>query len=245
MGEGGASPKIHLDSQYVIAGALGHPVPTVAEVTGSSYSSSMLTSTSGGNGGCASLYCTDRAQWEARLLLLLSTPQLPLCVLSEHAIRPDTSNSDSSNNSTTSSSRGVGAGAEKHPVVALTHKKISVPFVQHFAACVISLARRAAVAASNNQKKKKAALAGDEKPHDDADSDADTDTTGFGLKVPSSDESSSGDEDNDDDDEEEEEGEEEEEEEEEGDIESNTGGGGGADDHTPDCQVRQTRPCML
>ena len=196
MGDDAHTPKMHLDSQYVIADALGHPVPSVAEVTGEVYHSSLLSSDGDGTSG-TSMVCTDRAEWEKRLLLLLSNPHLPLFVFSEHSV--------------VSGSTGINSD-----LVSVKHERISVAFIQHFAACVMSMGRRAAVAATINKKKNDALNEGT----------IAEDTTGFGLSAASvqldsddrADTSS---------------GEESDDENEQGDIEANAEGS----DHAPGCKV--------
>mmetsp|Transcript_17124 Transcript_17124/g.28612 ORF Transcript_17124/g.28612 Transcript_17124/m.28612 type:complete len:1081 (+) Transcript_17124:109-3351(+) len=204
MGEDGHCFKIHLDHQYVVADALGHPVPSVSEVTGEVYTSSLLSSTDDGVEG-TSVQCTDVSQWEKRLLLLLSHPHIPLFVLSEHSVQP---------------SNGISSVDGLTDNIASTtnqHDFISVAFVQHFAACVISLGRRAAVAANLNKKK----ASGDG-------SSPEVDMTGFGLhakalQLDSEDreDTSSGEESDGSDD--------------EGDVEANKTASGAAD-HAPGCQ---------
>ena len=147
-----------------------------------------------------SVFCTNRGQWVDRIRLLLRHPYLPLCVFSEHAIH-----ARSQQNGDGSGGTNPDCGHEDK-----TEPMITMPFVQPFAACVISLARRAAVGAKNNKNKSLGASSSSS-----CSSTPSGDATGFGIKVSTAglqsedEDSSSGGEEQDDEEDEEEEDDEE------------------------------------
>ena len=129
MGETSDTAQLSLDSAYVIADALGYPVPSVSEVTGISADPAIFTEPRQDEN---ITLCTEHDEWKDRLLLLLSKPHLPLNFFSNET--------------------RTNLNLNKAPNTNID-ARICNEFIQHFAACVISLARRAALAARNSKGK--------------------------------------------------------------------------------------------
>ena len=145
MNEDGHSVMPSLDHKYIVADALGFPVPAVSSMSEELYSEkeaeALLRSLEGEN--FVSMFCRHHSAWTRRLSALLVYPHLPLCVFSEHEVMHHL------------------PAEVPNTEVSLGHMtrdgaQISFEFVQHFAACVISVARRASSAFKANAKMKDA-----------------------------------------------------------------------------------------